>query len=97
MVDGSSSNPDWTPGATGYAGFVFDNGSGPFYGWLQIEFDASEMDFTVLQWAYDDTGVPITAGTVPQPGTAILLGLGLAALPVLFRKLGRARLVDATT
>ena len=97
MRDQPTINPAWSPGATGYAGFVFDNGGGPYYGWLQVELDVSGRDFTVLQFAYDDTGNSIEAGTNPEPGTAILLGLGLACLSGLFRKRGRARLVDGTT
>ena len=80
LVEDGVTNPVWAPGTTGYAGFVFDNGTGPLYGWLQLEFDASGLDFTVTQWAYDDTGIPITVGMVPEPGTGLLLGLGLAGL-----------------
>jgi hypothetical protein len=81
-------NPDWAVGTTGYAGFTFDLGSGPLYGWLQIHFDASGTDFTVQQWAYDDAGVPITVGTIPEPSVAILLGLGVAALAAAWKRGG---------
>jgi SAM-dependent methyltransferase len=57
LVEKSVTNPDWSPGTIGYAGFVFDPGTGPLYGWLQVEFAASGLDFTVLQSAYDDPGV----------------------------------------
>ncbi len=97
MRDQPTINPAWSPGATGYAGFVFDNGGGPYYGWLQVQLDVNGRNFTVLQFAYDDTGNSIEAGMNPEPGTAILLGLGLACLSGLFRKRGRARLVDGTT
>jgi len=90
-------NPTWSPGATGYAGFVFDNGGVPNYGWLQLQFDLNGTNFTVLQFAYDDMGNSIETGLNPEPSTAILLGLGLACLSGLFRKRGRTRLVDGTT
>lgn len=90
LVDNPVINPVWAPGTTGYAGFVFQTGgSAPLYGWLQIEFDISGVDFTVLQWAYDDTGAPISVAT-PEPGTGILLALGLVGFSALFRKRRRA-------
>lgn len=97
MRDDPITNPTWTPGVTGYAGFVFDNAGTLNYGWMQVQFDISGTNFTVLQFAYDDTGNSIDAGLIPEPGTAILLGLGLACLAGLFRKRGRTRLVDGTT
>jgi hypothetical protein len=86
LVEDSVINPDWAVDTTGYAGFTFDLGSGPLYGWLQIHFDASGTDFTVQQWAYDDAGVPITVGTIPEPSVAILLGLGVAALAAAWKR-----------
>ncbi len=90
MVDSPVINPVWAPGTTGYAGFVFDTGSGPLYGWLQVEFDISGTDFTVLQFAYEDSGAPIGVAISPELGTGVLVGLGLVGLSVLFRKRRRA-------
>jgi len=92
MVDNPVSNPAWAPGSIGYAGFVFDDGGGiPLFGWMQVEFDATGTDFTVLGFAYDDTGAAITAATIPEPSTALLLGLGLVGLSIKFRKRLRNR------
>ena len=88
LVENSVTNPDWAAGTTGYAGLTFDLGSGPLYGWLQIQFDASGTDFTVLQWAYDDTGAPITVASTPEPSALMLLGLGIAAIAAVWKRGG---------
>lgn len=100
MVEGPTINPTWAEGVTGYAGFVFDNGSGPLYGWLQIRFD-SDTDFTVLQVAYEDSGAAIAASQlagapIPEPSTAVLLSLGLVGISVFFRKRRRPKLRSCT-
>lgn len=94
LVENSLTNEQWAPNTTGYAGFTFDLGSGPLYGWMQIQFDASGTDFTVQQWAYDDTGAPATVALIPEPSVAILLGLGLAALAAAWKR-GRGGAPDA--
>jgi hypothetical protein len=96
LVEGSVTNPAWTPGSTGYAGFVFDPGIGPLYGWLQIQFDGSGTDFTVQQWAYDDTGASIPTGWVPEPSTALLLGLGLVGAAAFLRRRRRSDVSEET-
>lgn len=91
---GPTTSPVWAPGTTGYAGFVFDNGGpDPLFGWMRLSFDANGIDFTVLEYAYEDSGGPIFAGVInPEPGTAILLGLGLVGFAALARVRRRARL-----
>lgn len=81
LVDNGVFTAPWLSATTGYAGFQFDDGTGTtLYGWLQLEFDPAVPDFTVLEWAYDDTGAPIQPGVVPEPGVDLLLAVGLTAI-----------------
>jgi len=51
------------------------------YGWARINLGASFIDPArkIVEYAYDDSGAAITAGTIPAPGAIALLGLaGLA-------------------
>ena len=71
---------DWQVGDTAYVGFTFQaGGTTTQYGWLQLTFDTLTTA-SVDQWAYEDSGGPITVGVIPEPGTALLMGLGLALL-----------------
>ena len=41
---------------------------------------------TVKDWAYEDSGGPIHAGAIPEPGTLGMLALGAAGLAVWRRR-----------
>ena len=68
-------------GTPGYLGFAFEPAvaGATYYGWAQIAISNTGAG-TLLDWAYDNApGTAIPAGTtVPEPGTALLLGLGAA-------------------
>lgn len=71
-------------GSTGIFGFRFasNNGGDPLqnlYGWARISV-AAAGNGNVVDWAYEDTGAPITAGAVPEPGSLTLLAAGAAGL-----------------
>jgi len=84
LVDGGVANTDWTAGEIGYAGFSFDAGGGTLYGWLRVRFEDNGTDFTVLGWAYEDeVGTDII---VPEPGLALLLGLGIAGVAASWKR-----------
>ena len=59
----------------------------PLYGWLELDGSASTLGNLVVNatWAYDTTGAPITVGTVPEPTTLTLVGLGCLALLARYR------------
>lgn len=73
-------------GLTAYAGVEFRIGDSLHHGWIQIQhFEASNAG-RILGWAYETRpGVPILAGTIPEPSTwALLIGGGV--LMVWFRR-----------
>ena len=69
-------------GTPGYIGFTFKplSGGATYYGWAQIRISNTGPG-AIIDWAYEDApGTAIPAGsTVPEPGGALLLGLGAAA------------------
>jgi hypothetical protein len=91
IIDDNVLNSSMTPDTEAYVGFIFNpTGTLPLYGWLRVQFNLDGDDFTVDQWAFDDTGAPIGVGFVPEPNTALLLGLGLALLSKAGRRLKRS-------
>ncbi len=71
------------PNVNGYIGVKFNSNTTPLYGWIQYQgtYDPTTetmTSYSVLGWAYDDTGAAIAAGAVPEP-----TGLGLLALGAL--------------
>ena len=59
----------------------------PLYGWVELDGSASTIGNLVVNatWAYDTTGAPITVGTVPEPTTLTLVGLGCLVLFARYR------------
>jgi hypothetical protein len=70
---------------TGYALFKFDDpgcSGGTCYGWTQLKvaFTPNGPNVDILGWAYDTSGNPLPAGTVPEPSTLAMTGLAALAL-----------------
>jgi MYXO-CTERM domain-containing protein len=87
--DRSSQNWKWSGKGTDFVGFRFNNGSGIQYGWARVRMDgaASRFSFTVLDYAWADSGEPIKAGqtssseaNTPSEGSLGLLALGAAGV-----------------
>jgi len=76
--------PGWNSGSSGYAGFEFTYDGAPAYGWMKINY--SGTSFTVEEWAFESTGAAIEVGAIPEPGTALLLGVGLAGAALAGRR-----------
>lgn len=84
----SNTDSTWQNGDTAYAGFRFNDGTQLVYGWMEVQFtDASTLNITQL--AYQNDGTSILAGETPEPGTGVLLGLGLVGLGVKARQARR--------
>lgn len=63
-----------------YAGVRLDDTN---YGWVQLSFDSVNNTVTVYDFAYDNSGAPIDAGAIPEPGTMAFMALaGTAALAI---------------
>jgi hypothetical protein len=65
-------------GAESYLGFRFtkDNASGPYLGWMRVTFTNNTAGGFIHDWAYDDSGSPITVGLpIPEPSRTALLAL----------------------
>ena len=73
-----------TNGTTNYVGFRFTNAGVTDYGWVGVQLGStSGGSFTITQYAYDNTGAPLAAGSttaVPEPASFAILALGAAGV-----------------
>ena len=79
------------PGSTGFLGFRFtENSSGnssqTYYAWARLQ-PALSGNGQLIDWAYDDSGAPLAAGTIPEPDALGLLALGATGLAIRRRRL----------
>lgn len=61
-----------------YLGFRFVNealGNQVQFGWIQLQVGATAGDRSIIGYAYENTGVAIGAGVIPEPTTLALLGV----------------------
>jgi hypothetical protein len=71
-------------GSPGLIGFAFERtlGGPTYYGWLRLIMNNAGAG-TIVDWAYEDGGAPLLAGTlttVPEPSRMMLLGGGILAI-----------------
>ena len=92
-----SLNWRWHGKGTDFVGFRFNNGSGKQYDWkLRIRMDGPDSDFsfTVLDYAWADSGEPIKAGqtssaasvVIPDQGFLGLLAIGASGVALWRRR-----------
>ena len=66
-------------------GFTFNpTGTTPLYGWGRITTSGNASTVTLVDYAYENNGISIATGAVPEPTTVVLGTLGVGAL--LFRR-----------
>jgi hypothetical protein len=80
-TDGAFIDGNFPANATGFLGFVL---SGNNFGWVRLSFGGTldaTTGFTVIDWAYDNTGAAIRAGqtTSAVPGAGALAALAVGA------------------
>lgn len=79
----------------GYFGFRFQSGSTTLYGWGKLTVTAAPVDgdgvptgapgLTISEWAYEDSGGPLSV-PVPEPTTTALLSAGAAGMLLRHRR-----------
>ena len=80
----------WSIGDRGFVGLKLQIGTSTFYGWADVttnNFDGTGAGaFTLHSYAFEDSGAPILAGAVPEPGSVALLIAGAAGIAALRRR-----------
>jgi hypothetical protein len=73
-----------------YFGFVINDPTASTlqYGWIDLDGFGSKIgtETVTATWAYDTTGAGIEVGTIPEPSTYALFGLGALALVLVNRR-----------
>jgi hypothetical protein len=90
-LGGASTPPaaGWNLNSTNnYVGFRFLNeGTGlTNYGYFQLSIGASTTTRSIVSYAYENTGLALTVGAVPEPATYGLMGLGMAGVLLAARR-----------
>lgn len=64
----------------GYLGLRFFMGGITNYGWASVTVSTDMKQYTIHQFAYENSGADIQAGVIPEPNSLSLLALGAAGL-----------------
>lgn len=85
---------DWTFGERGFLGLSILINAQTVYGWADVQFnnyDGSGVgSFTLFGYAYEDNGMSIPAGAIPEPSTFALLAAGAVGVALLKRRKAKA-------
>ena len=72
-----------------YIGLHVNSRGTSFYGWIRVSTNSDLSLVTVHDWAWENTGVAILAGEIPEPGNLGLLAAGAAGLMAWRRRRGK--------
>jgi hypothetical protein len=87
---------DIAVGSTGFIGFAFDPESVPgaqeWYGWARMSVgNNTNIDGSLIDWAYDNTGAGIQTGAVPEPASFAMGALAMGAMGLVALRQRRAK------